>query len=171
MFHLYDFLKKHALENPLTYAFMARRTGKTTLSQEMANLFYSIGYRPILFVRDMRAIREKTIPCAMYTIQEWRVASVLGDVLICDDCTSGLEQIAHRPETKLVILRTPFYDDADGQYLRGRHLEHWRIWFDEYPQGNLSNDFYASQIQARSRDWVSDPSCHEVKLETFIRKP
>lgn len=95
---------------------------------------------------------------------------MMGNVLICDDCTPGWEQIRMRPDDKIIILRTPFYYEPDGQKLREHHIEHWRIWFNEYPQGGISDDFYASQIQARSRDWISDPSCHEVPMESLIRK-
>lgn len=171
----YDYteLKLHALSHQLTYAFMARRTGKTTLAVEMANMFQEQGENCVLIVStpSMLALAEKRfghiLKAKVCTIERSKPFKSCA-VKIYDDCTpgeGGFYAIDDPVSSKFIILRTPYVYDADGRFLRRKDIPYWRIWVDVPKHPDVGIEWHATERLAQFDGFDGGKGCREMRLE------
>lgn len=174
----YDVLKQYAIYNSLTYAFMARRTGKSTLAVELANYFQeetgncllvvaTLAMKNVLMKRYGGELHAEVCTMMSYSLFKNKAVRVF------DDCTPGLPDTVSGEKVilslgmdsaKTIILRTPHIYDADGRCLRRNNMEHWRIWSCVPHNPAVSIEFHAAQRWALFDGFGNGDNCHEIRL-------
>lgn len=180
----YDVLKQYAIYNPLTYAFMARRTGKSTLAVEMHDMFAARGMSSVVVyptqkIKDavIRMLGDRFFATVTTTMLELKYFTK-HPVVIFDDCTPGVSKLAPErnatnwllnhlslEQSRVVILRTPHLYDNDGRYLRTHNVEHWRIWWENpTAKREITTEYYATEVLAKFDGLGDGDNCHEIQL-------